>query len=208
MPAAADPAPRHLWSVDVLDPRVGERLLEVGCGHGVAAGLAAARVAPVGQVTAIDRAPAMAMAAAKRNAALVERGLLRVVWASFAEESRWAATAGAERLDGIWAFNVAAFWRPGEAGTSLTIACRRLRPGGRLCLFWDRPDGGLPTPPAGLDEALGSAGFGVERRLCERVGGRGAGGVVARRRPDDRVAPEPVPKPRPLRSVGTAPRRT
>ncbi len=47
-------APRIARAVDFLDPRSGERILEIGCGHGVAVDLVARRLEG-GCVTGLDR---------------------------------------------------------------------------------------------------------------------------------------------------------
>ena len=61
--AASD---RLVWAAAVVDPAPGERVLEVGCGHGVLVSLLAERIG-TGQVVAVDRSPTMIAAAARRN---------------------------------------------------------------------------------------------------------------------------------------------
>jgi ubiquinone/menaquinone biosynthesis C-methylase UbiE len=59
--------------VEQLDIRLDDRVLEIGCGHGVAATLVCQRL-ETGHLTAIDRSEKMIRAAARRNAPFVEAG--------------------------------------------------------------------------------------------------------------------------------------
>lgn len=53
-------AERLVWAVGLLDVQPDDRLLEVGCGHGVAVSLVCDRLARgEGHITAIDRSATM-----------------------------------------------------------------------------------------------------------------------------------------------------
>ena len=115
--------------VSELGVRPGERVLEIGCGHGVAATLLCERGA---RLVAIDRSPKMIAAAARRNAAYVRSGAAEFLVASLEE-----ADLGERRFDAILAVRVGLFHREPERAREL--AERWLAPGGRLLAAYDGP---------------------------------------------------------------------
>ncbi len=126
---ASKPSERLAWAVDTLALDPADRVLEVGCGHGVAVWLVCERLTN-GRITAIDRSKKMIEMAARRNREHVAGG--RAVLKAAALEQ---ADLGVERFDKVFAFNVAPFWlQPKEA---LGIVRRHLAPDGAVYLFWD-----------------------------------------------------------------------
>src|SRR5688572_18255898 len=127
--AASKPSERFVWAVDTLALDPSDRVLEVGCGHGVAVSLVCERLTS-GRITAIDRSEKMIEMAARRNREHVAAG--RAVLRAVALEN---ADLGDERFDRVFAFNVAPFWLQPEQ--ALGIVRRHLAPGGSLHVFWD-----------------------------------------------------------------------
>jgi ubiquinone/menaquinone biosynthesis C-methylase UbiE len=126
---AGRPSERFVWAVDTLALDPADRVLEVGCGHGVAVSLVCERLTG-GRITAIDRSPKMIEMAARRNRDHIAAG--RAVLETAAVET---ADFGDERFDKVFAFNVAPFWlQPKEA---LGTVGRHLAPGGAVHVFWD-----------------------------------------------------------------------
>ena len=120
---------RFVWAVDTLEVRPADRLLEVGCGHGVAVSLVCERLT-TGTITAIDRSPKMIEMATRRNREHVDAG--RAVLEAIALED---ADLGDRRFDKVFAFNVAPFWQQPEA--ALGAVREHLARDGAVYLFWD-----------------------------------------------------------------------
>ena len=117
--------------VDQLGVQPDERMLEIGCGHGVAATLVCERL-ETGRLTAIDRSPKMVAAAARRNAAHVAAGRAEFLVARLEE-----LDLGERRFDTIFAARVGLFHREPERARAL--AERWLAPGGRIVAVFDPP---------------------------------------------------------------------
>jgi ubiquinone/menaquinone biosynthesis C-methylase UbiE len=117
--------------VDDLGIRPDERVLEIGCGHGVAATFVCERL-DGGRLTAIDRSPKMIAAAAHRNAAYVQAGTAEFLVAKLED-----FVLGDRRFDTIFAVRVGLFHREPERARAL--AERWLTPGGRLTAVFDPP---------------------------------------------------------------------
>lgn len=114
---------RLLRVVERLDVRPGQRVLEIGCGHGVAATYVLERGA---RLTGIDRSPKMIAAATRRNAAYVEAGMAEFVVADFED-----VDLGDRRYDVVFAVRVRTFHADPQ------VAARWLAPGGRILSEYD-----------------------------------------------------------------------
>ena len=163
---------RLRWAVESLDVRPADRVLEVGCGHGVAATLVCERLES-GQLMAIDRSPKMIAAAKKRNRAHVEAGRATFMTTTFED-----ADFGDQRFDRILAVHVAAFYRP--PAPALAIARELLVDGGRLGIFSQAPSWRERDARAfaeDLAETLTGHGFTGDTVVAELTNGPAAGVV-------------------------------
>lgn len=68
---------RNRWTVDLLDPASGERVLEIGCGPGVALKLVLSRASVT--ATGVDHSAVMVAQARRRNAQAVRAGRLSLI---------------------------------------------------------------------------------------------------------------------------------
>ena len=117
--------------VEALGLRPGEQVLEVGCGHGVAATLALEKgVTFVG----VDRSPKMIQAAVKRNRAWVDADKAEFIACELED-----LDLGVRRFDVVFASRVGLLHREPERGRRLLS--RWLAPHGRLHVFYDKPGG-------------------------------------------------------------------
>ncbi len=159
-------AERLWWAVETLGVMPGDRVLEVGCGHGAAVELVCERLGD-GRITAIDRSGVMVAAAVRRNRANIAAGKAVILKAD---------TATGE-YDKVFAVNVSGFWtspRPAAMVRPL------LAPGGRLFVFHQPPTPGRHRQVLGqAREVLAAQGFSIEDVLCRDMAPAPAIGLVA-----------------------------
>jgi cyclopropane fatty-acyl-phospholipid synthase-like methyltransferase len=151
---------RFAWAAETLAVEPSDKILEIGCGHGLAVPLVAAKLKP-GGLLAIDRSAKMIALAAKRNSALVKSGTVAFETATledFAIRRR--------RFSKIFAVNVNLFWTDPAAGLPLVVGW--LQPRGRLYLFYQPPSGAMIDRIAGiLSRNLKQYGFTHLRALIK-----------------------------------------
>ena len=132
---------RSRWAVGLLDIQPGERVLELGCGPGVALAAIAERVGG-GVVVGVDQSPVILRHARRRNVAAIAAGRVDLVCTTVEdllpvdhngrESSPAAAQPFSTPFDAVLAVNNVGFWdQPGRR-----LACLRslMRPGARIAL--------------------------------------------------------------------------
>jgi len=131
---------RNRWAVGLFDVEVDDRVLELGCGPGVAVAELARR-ATQGVVVGVDHSSVMISQARRRNAAAVASGRVRLLHTSIedllpifdAERGRpEPAPAFDLPFDVVLAVNNVGFWP--EPKLRLVEIRRVLRPAGRIAL--------------------------------------------------------------------------
>lgn len=146
---------RIRWAVAGIGLPPGARVLEVGCGRGVAVALISERLVD-GSVTGVDRSAHAVAQASARNAAAVRAGRVVIREASLAD-----LDPAAGRFHRVLAVNVNAFWLE-RAAQALEQAVHLVAPGGSLHLVFESPS------PAQADRVgdrirtvTGSVGLGI-----------------------------------------------
>jgi ubiquinone/menaquinone biosynthesis C-methylase UbiE len=117
--------------VERLDIQPHDRVLEIGCGHGVAATFVCELLAG-GHLTGVDRSAKMVEAAARRNAAYVAAGKADFIVATLEQ-----LDLGERRYNKVFAVRVGLFHREPDRARRLTE--RWLAPGGTLTSVFDEP---------------------------------------------------------------------
>jgi SAM-dependent methyltransferase len=167
------PSARLRWAVTTLDPRPQDRVLELGCGHGVALTLIAERLT-TGRVVGLDRSPKMAAAAGARNADHIAAGRVSVVTASLHETD-----LRDERFDKVLAIDFPPFLR-GDPRRECEVVRRHLAQDGTLYVVAQPLDPGKARATGdALASKLEAHGFAVGGIAVEEVEGRRSVGVTA-----------------------------
>lgn len=162
MPAKA--SPRIAWAVDALDVQPDDRLLEIGCGHGVAVSLVCHRLGS-GRIVAVDRSAKMAALAAKRNAAHISSGKASIVTGSFP-----AVDLGEQQFDKIFGIHVPFFWQ--QAEQEFAAIRQLLAPDGSLYhVFQPLAADRAEELTASAVATLGRHGLCASRVLAEEITG-------------------------------------
>jgi SAM-dependent methyltransferase len=161
---------RITWAVSVVDPAPDERLVELGCGPGVAAGLVCDRLT-TGHLTAVDRSATAVARAAARNADHVARGRLTLV-----ESTVDGLALPAASVTKVFAVNVNVFWTR-VPDRELAVLREVLAPGGSLYVLYGRGPTGEDRVTPVIAAALRDGGFTEIENLSAAAGM----GVRARR---------------------------
>ena len=101
---------RNLWAVIILDPRPGDRVLEVGFGPGLGLELFAGLVGK-GVVCGLDQSPQMLGQATRRNKRAVEQGRVRLFQAPVDDLPDFGC-----KFNKVLAVNSYQFWDNGVEG--------------------------------------------------------------------------------------------
>jgi cyclopropane fatty-acyl-phospholipid synthase-like methyltransferase len=148
-------ADRLAWAVELLAVEPTDRLLEIGCGQGVAISLVCERLVG-GTITAIDRSVAMSALTERRNREQIASG--KAIVRALTLET---ADFGEVRFDKIFAVNVSDFWR--RPAKALDRVALLLAPEGTLSLFHQPPhwqdEAEMQQFAATLTELLQEHGF-------------------------------------------------
>ena len=124
---------RIAWAVELLDVQPDDRILEIGCGRGVAAALVCRRLAS-GRLVGVDRSATAIAAARAVAAACVEAGTALFHNVALADVDPVALG----RFDKILAVNVNLFWTQ-QVPDELPLLADLLDSGGRLQLVYEPP---------------------------------------------------------------------
>ena len=149
---------RIAWAIGHLDIRPSDRLLEIGCGRGVAM----AEITPLlidGHITGLDRSDSAVSSAKDKNRAAITSGKAAVVQSALAD---WSNPD--RPFDKVFAINVNLFWL--EAARELKLIRSLLASEGLLFLFFEPPSvEQIPTIERAVAVRLNAAGYAAENTM-------------------------------------------
>lgn len=137
---------RNLWTIELMELKPADRVLEIGYGPGFALEQVCKRLRD-GTAIGLDRSETMLHMARRRNHQPILEGRLRLVVGSIEEKTAQDDSFLSGPFDVIYAVNVAMFWR--EPIETLKMLRARLAQGGRAMLTF-QPRGGARTDAAAM----------------------------------------------------------
>lgn len=176
MDAMASASARQTWIVEQLPLRPADHVVELGCGHGVAATAICERLTS-GRYLGLDRSATMIAAATRRNEAHVAEGRARFVTTSVADAD----------IEGGVEWALAIHFPPidrGDPSAELAALRPHLVDGGALAVGFQPLDPAvMPASVDRLAGVLGAGGFAIQDVHRGEPDGRPTAVVVARLRP-------------------------
>ncbi len=186
-PALARTIPQRLiWAIERLDIAPTDRLLEIGCGTGLAVSLICDRLTR-GTITAIDRSTAAIAVAQTRNRDHIASGR-----AAFQATELAAARFGRASFNKVFAVNVNLFWI--DAARELAVVGDALTADGTLTLLY-QPSAAKQRHVISrkLALALEANGFAVVEAHSTAQGAPPLLGITARIAPSRRCSAHAAP---------------
>jgi protein-L-isoaspartate O-methyltransferase len=169
---------RVVWAVEQLAIQPRDRVLEIGCGPGLAVSLVCAKLG-TGSITAIDRSPLQVAKTRARNRNTIERGRAQVELLSLTDAP---AELGEHRFNKVFAINVNAFWT--APASSVAALLRLTSANGSVFLFYEPPgEASLRKLRASLPRLIEAQGLSIAELRTSRWGTSHGLCVVAHRDP-------------------------
>jgi len=144
---------RNRWAVELLEVQPTDRVIELGCGPGVAVAALADR-ATRGLVVGVDQSEVVIGQARRRNPDAIRQGRVRLIHAPVERLQLTDAP-----FDAALAVNTVGMWP--EPTTRLREIGRQLRPGGRIALV------SQPRCPGATAATSAAAADRLAAQLCE-----------------------------------------
>jgi SAM-dependent methyltransferase len=155
---------RNLWTIELMDLKPTDRVLEIGFGPGFALEQVCVHLNG-GMAVGLDRSETMLRMARRRNHQAIAEGHLDLVLGSIEETKPLCHPSLSGPFDAVYAVNVAMFWR--DPVKNLRALSARLSDSGRILLTFQ------PRTGARTDEAAMVAGENIAQHMREA----GLGGI-------------------------------
>jgi SAM-dependent methyltransferase len=154
---------RFKWSVEILKVKPDDYILEIGCGVGLAAEEVAQHLIS-GQITAIDKSPAMVGRAIQRNQKYIKIGTARVV-----RTELLGFTEKHVRYNKVFCFNINLFWTAKSINREVLLLKSILSSEGTIYIFYGPIVGeGLKKFASPIEKNLEKENLKVVERIYER----------------------------------------